>query len=476
VLSLSFAHQYNQLHKAVVTTPWFSIATNHPLVVGEGKAKRLFPKGGYPAAGANKTRVVQPYWSDKLKNFPNMDLEVVLKDTHGCATFGTCKPDVVGYLANKPQSIFHIALVGDVKARRQANEDGFNTSKKGQLADVLKDLLLDFQPYRRFVDGFLTDGCLIQFFRLEANRLEELSPACELEWMEGPVLRLHSWGGMWLLGFLQDSTVHELPEDIVINKEPVVMNQLLGVGGSSVVFRGTHQGETTLSFLVLMCVVFFPLGSLTSTHSHLRPTTTGAEVVVKRFNSRRLVENLEREAAILAKIQSAVPRVPRLIACDWQNLVILLQPVGVQFASRVSHFTTVRGLHPTFSCHKLRPEGRTHMHIHDDTNFVCGCACACACAVVRVRVRLCVCVCLQNKQLAVATADDFCQLVSILQTVHRRFKLVHCDVRLPNVFRDPETGLVLLTPPTLDPPTLAIKLLVVLLLLTRAAKQHISCT
>jgi hypothetical protein len=94
------------------------------------------------------------------------------------------------------------------------------------------------------------------------------------------------------------------------------------------------------------------------------------------------MENLEREAAILDKIQSAVPRVPRLIACDWQNLVILLQPVGVQFASRVSHFTTVRGLHPTFSCHKLR---RTHMHMHGDTNFVC--VCGGACAVVRVRVR-----------------------------------------------------------------------------------------
>jgi hypothetical protein len=257
VLSLSFAHRYNQLRKAVVTTPWFSIATDHPMVVGEGKAKRLFPKGGCPALGADKTRVVQPYWSDKLKNFPNMDLDVVLKDTHGCATFGTCKPDVVGYLANKPQSLFHIALVGDVKARRQANEDGFDASEKGQLADVLEDLLLEFQPYRRFVDGFLTDGCLIQFFRLEADRSEELR--VELEWTEGPVLRLHSRGGMWLLGLLQDSTVHELPEDIVINKEPVVMNQLLGVGGSSVVFRGTHQGETTLSFLVLTCVVFLPL-------------------------------------------------------------------------------------------------------------------------------------------------------------------------------------------------------------------------
>ncbi len=65
---------------------------------------------------------------------------------------------------------------------------------------------------------------------------------------------------MWLLGLLQDSTVHELPEDIVINLEPVAMNQLLGVGGSSVIFHGMHQGET-LPFPSLFSHVlfFFPL-------------------------------------------------------------------------------------------------------------------------------------------------------------------------------------------------------------------------
>ena len=77
------------------------------------------------------------------------------------------------------------------------------------------------------------------------------------------------------------------------------------------------------------------------------------------------MENLEREAAILDKIQSAVPRVPRLIACDWQNLVILLQPVGVQFASRVSHYTqpAVRvAPRPTFSLSLKLEADRMHTH------------------------------------------------------------------------------------------------------------------
>jgi serine/threonine protein kinase len=44
----------------------------------------------------------------------------------------------------------------------------------------------------------------------------------------------------------------------------------------------------------------------------------------------------------------------------------------------------------------------------------------------------------------VATADDFCQLVDILHTVHLYHRLVHRDVRLPNLLRDPETGSVVL--------------------------------
>jgi len=225
-------------------------------MLGRGRqAKRLFPVNGYPAAGADETRVVQPYWSDKLKNFPDKHLAVVLKDTHRSVSFGTRKPDVVGYLANKPRSIFHIALVGDVKARRQENKAVFDASEKGQMESFLEDLLLEFQPYRQAVNGFLTDGCLIQFFRLE--KLEASTSACELQWTEGPVHFLHDEGDKWLLGLLRNRNAHGLPEDIVINEEPVVVDQLLGVGGSSVVYSGTHQGTILSSFLLLRSPLFF---------------------------------------------------------------------------------------------------------------------------------------------------------------------------------------------------------------------------
>lgn len=75
-------------------------------------------------------------------------------------------------------------------------------------------------------------------------------------------------------------------------------------------------------------------------------------MVVKRFSSAGKLDHLQHEADILGKIKSMVPRVPRLIACDERSLVLLLQPVGLQFASRVSHHTqpAVRvAPRPTFS-------------------------------------------------------------------------------------------------------------------------------
>jgi hypothetical protein len=325
------------------------------------KEEYLFPESGHPAAGADEIRVVQPYWSEKLKNFPDKeDLAVVLEDTHRSVSYGNRKPDVVGYVANKPRSVFHIALVGDVKARRQANKESFDASEKGHLESFLEDLLLDFQPYRRAANGFLTDGCLIQFFRLE-----RLGPA-ELLWREGPVLHLHDMGDRWLLGLLQDTSVHELPADITIDKEPVVMGPLLGVGGSSVVYSGMHQGTNWASdfYLPSFFVLRSSFFSSGRPHAHW-PRQTGAEVVVKRFNSTYKLYHLQQEAAILRKIESVVPRVPRLIARDDQGLVLLLQPVGVQFASRLSHFDpqkeTVRVTpHPSFSSTLKHAADRTH--------------------------------------------------------------------------------------------------------------------
>jgi hypothetical protein len=84
------------------------------------------------------------------------------------------------------------------------------------------------------VNGFLTNSCLIQFFHL-AN------VEAQLLWMEGPVLYLHDRGDQWLLGLLQDTSAHGVLA-VAIGQEPVAMGELLGIGGSSVVYIGMFQG------------------------------------------------------------------------------------------------------------------------------------------------------------------------------------------------------------------------------------------
>ncbi|KAL6076298.1 SAM domain (Sterile alpha motif) domain containing protein, variant 2 [Balamuthia mandrillaris] len=346
----TFAERYQRLPvKNKVVEPWFPIRRNQRKAKG---GKPLFPPRGYPDAGASESKVVQPYWSSQLKLLVKLfpDLPVTLVDTYNKVSFGRRKPDVVGYLKDKPKSIFYITLLGDVKARRTATKEDFDDSEKGHLHSFLEELLLEYQPYRSVVNGFLTDGCLIQFFRLQKLSTTD-------QWTESPILHLHSDGGKWLLGLLQSNkAAHGLPEDIVIDEEPVIMNELLGIGGSAVVYSGQYKGDT---------------------------------VVVKRFNSADNLYYLQNEKRCLEEVQDLVPSVPTLVADDEEQLVLLLSPVGGHFASRLSHCTN-----------------------HNTTML--------------------------------AMADDFCQLVDILEQVHHNYGLVHRDVRLSNCFRHLDTGTVFL--------------------------------
>ncbi|KAL6073720.1 SAM domain (Sterile alpha motif) domain containing protein [Balamuthia mandrillaris] len=351
----TFAERYQRLPvKNKVVEPWFPIRRNQRKAKG---GKPLFPPRGYPDAGASESKVVQPYWSSQLKLLVKLfpDLPITLVDTYNKVSFGRRKPDVVGYLKGKPKSIFYITLLGDVKARRTATKEDFDDSEKGHLHSFLEELLLEYQPYRSVVNGFLTDGCLIQFFRLQKL------PTAD-KWTESPILHLHSDGGKWLLGLLQSNkAAHGLPEDIVIDEEPVIMNELLGIGGSAVVYSGQYKGDT---------------------------------VVVKRFNSADNIYHLQNEKRCLEEVQDLVPSVPKLVADDEEQLVLLLSPVGGHFASRLSHCTNRNTSH--------------------------------------------------DRQTMLAMADDFCQLVNILEQVHHNYGLVHRDVRLSNCFRHLDTGTVFL--------------------------------
>ncbi|KAL6041644.1 Protein kinase domain-containing protein, variant 2 [Balamuthia mandrillaris] len=335
----TFAERYGRLHITYVDKAWFSVAAKQP--------SGLFTLAGCPAAGASESRTVQPYWAKKLKKLPQ-NLPIVLEDTHKKVSFGNRKPDVVGYVAEKPRTIFNIALIGDVKPRRACNHDGFDNAEKGHLESFMEELLIDYQPYRNLINGFLTDGCLIQFFRLSRQGDHH-----DLMWEEGPVLYLHDEGGKWLLGLLSDKAAHNLPADIIINNKPVIMNQLLGIGGSSVVYAGEFNGS---------------------------------EVVIKRFISKSYIPHLKTEKNCLLQLKELAPRVPLLVASSKEQLVLLLHPVGIKFVSRINQ--------------------------------------------------------VNSTTLSLADANDFCQLIDILDQVHSKFNLVHRDVKLANFFKSQDNNQV----------------------------------
>jgi hypothetical protein len=95
-------------------------------------------------------------------------------DKHSTVSFGTHKPNIVGYLAGQPKSVAHIVLIGELKVRCLAGKDDFDDEEKGHLESFLEELLLNYQPWRLLVFGFLSDGVLIQFFRLVVKPKKEL--------------------------------------------------------------------------------------------------------------------------------------------------------------------------------------------------------------------------------------------------------------------------------------------------------------
>jgi hypothetical protein len=156
-------------------------------------------------------------------------------DKHTTTSFGSCKPDVVGYLAGQPQSVAHIALIGELKGRRSAGKDDFDDEEKGHLESFLEELLINYQPWRSSMFGFLSDGVLIQFFRLVVKPRKQLH--------EGPPMQLVE-DGAWGLATLLESPDYKGLK-VEIRGAPVHVKDYLGSGGSAVVFSGELNGTTT---------------------------------------------------------------------------------------------------------------------------------------------------------------------------------------------------------------------------------------
>jgi hypothetical protein len=127
----------------------------------------------------NESNIVQPIWSSYLgvgglnvgtgsilkfsshKTFFGKPITLDWEDTHKAPSIGTRKPDECLYIKDKPHTAFYVAVVGDLKDPGEK----FKADAKGHiLAFMLR--LMEFQPSRPYVIGYLRNSNVIQFFRV----------------------------------------------------------------------------------------------------------------------------------------------------------------------------------------------------------------------------------------------------------------------------------------------------------------------
>jgi hypothetical protein len=293
---------------------WAGVVENEPV-------RKLFAEPPAPGTAEMDIRGapgVQTYIAGRLeileKLLPNSML--VLRDKYRAPAFDTRKPDVVGYLRNQAENEFHIALLGEVKSRNRWGNI-FADDEMGQLESMLEDLLVRHR--RQSVTGFLTDGKLIQFFRLRwGGSARRHVDSLELDATR--VLYLATEGADALAALLALPDFVGLPPDTLwIGDGEVRFERVLGSGASAMVCAGTYKGE---------------------------------EVVVKKFHGLGAADEgqedpMQMEMLVLGELKelagSRFACVPKLVASDQMRRVLVEWPVGIRFVATLHELRMVQG-------------------------------------------------------------------------------------------------------------------------------------
>jgi hypothetical protein len=181
--------------------------------------------------------------------------------------------------------------VGELKGGR-GSSDEFTNEEKGQMDSFLVDLL-QLQQQRSAATGFLTDGRIIQFFRVINSDHYQLE--------ETPVYFLHQIGGLLLLELLCAplNWLGLSETKLTSNGQTILVGDILGIGGTATVYKGAYEED---------------------------------EVVVKIFRTPKELEFLEREKEVLEKVYNLIPNVPKFVGVSDSGTTLLLSPVGTHFA------------------------------------------------------------------------------------------------------------------------------------------------
>jgi hypothetical protein len=166
------AYEYyisKQLLRFTSDMPEFGITPRAPL------KDCLFPKALEPGT---KESDVQQYFEQWIDSFQGADGETKRRECHvylqsnpSAATIGTRKVDLTVYERPTKGDVIRtelrIVTAGELKPRVKTTgaTDDFSSDEKGKAVTFLTRLL-ELQPFRTFVTGFLSDSARIQFFRL----------------------------------------------------------------------------------------------------------------------------------------------------------------------------------------------------------------------------------------------------------------------------------------------------------------------
>jgi hypothetical protein len=134
-------------------------------------------------------------------------------------------------------SEYYLAAIGEVKRGRDS--DCFDAAESWAVVSLLVDLVRIDEQLRRFGIGFITDGRIIQFWKVELQEKEPVG-VCS------PVLYLATEGGVWLYSLFACSSVGvvgRVAPIIAVAEEPLCIDTLLGEGGSSWVWKGVYKNN-----------------------------------------------------------------------------------------------------------------------------------------------------------------------------------------------------------------------------------------
>lgn len=105
-----------------------------------------------------------PLLNSKISQLAITDPRTVV-DRHRVESIRNKKPDDVAYPNNSTFCEMNILFVGELKKRRSATSVEFTNEEKDQIISRCVDVL-EVQVYRSFIFGYLTDSCIIMFFKV----------------------------------------------------------------------------------------------------------------------------------------------------------------------------------------------------------------------------------------------------------------------------------------------------------------------